>query len=36
LLCFHELTVFAGNSKSVEGNSMGVQLPLPGTTSLES
>jgi hypothetical protein len=29
LLYFQRHRVFAGNSKSVGGNSMGVQLPLP-------
>jgi hypothetical protein len=28
-LIYHKLTVFSGNSKSVEGNFVGVQLPLP-------
>ena len=29
IFCFHQFTMFAANSKSVGGNFMGVQLPLP-------
>ena len=33
-LIFHRLTVFSENSKSVEGNFVGVQLPLPAPPKL--
>jgi hypothetical protein len=33
-LIFHRLKVFMGNSKSGEGNSMGVRFPLPAPSNL--
>ena len=36
LLIYHRLTVFAGNSKSAEGNLVGVRPPLPAPHKIKS
>jgi hypothetical protein len=33
-LIYHRLTVFSGNSKSVESNSMGVRFPLSASSKI--